>query len=99
MLSQAVDHLILAGDASRRSMRSAGRPDLNEQSQMSMLIGLAAKLPAQHADVRPRLQVHLAGQTSYFAASRRFRTRSGWLRPASTRFRLTKLATSGPKWT
>jgi serine/threonine-protein kinase/serine/threonine-protein kinase PknK len=31
-----------------------------EQSQMSMLIGLSAKLPAQHADPRPRLQVDLA---------------------------------------
>jgi serine/threonine-protein kinase/serine/threonine-protein kinase PknK len=31
-----------------------------EQSQMSTLIGLAAKLPAQHADGRPRLQVDLA---------------------------------------
>jgi serine/threonine-protein kinase/serine/threonine-protein kinase PknK len=61
MLSQAVDHLILAGDAQQAVdtvEQSAG--DLNEQSQMSMLIGLAAKLPAQHADMRPRLQVHLA---------------------------------------
>jgi serine/threonine-protein kinase/serine/threonine-protein kinase PknK len=61
MLSQAVDHLILAGDAQKAVdavEQAAG--DLNEQSQMSMLIGLAAKLPAQHADMRPRLQVHLA---------------------------------------
>jgi serine/threonine-protein kinase/serine/threonine-protein kinase PknK len=61
MLSQAVDHLILAGDAQQAVdavEQAAG--DLNEQSQMSMLIGLAAKLPAQHADMRPRLQVHLA---------------------------------------
>ncbi len=61
MLSQAVDHLILAGDAQQAVdavEQAAG--DLNEQSQMSMLIGLAAKLPAQHADMHPRLQVHLA---------------------------------------
>jgi ATP/maltotriose-dependent transcriptional regulator MalT len=61
MLSQAVDHLILAGDALQAVdavERAAG--DLNEQSQMSTLIGLAAKLPAKHADARPRLQVDLA---------------------------------------
>src|SRR6201997_1964175 len=61
MLSQAVDHLILAGDARQATdavEQAAG--DLNEQSQMSMLIGLAAKLPTQHADARPRLQVDLA---------------------------------------
>ena len=61
MLSQAVDHLILAGD-SRQAVDAVEQaaPDLNEQSQLSTLIGLAAKLPAQHADVRPRLQVDLA---------------------------------------
>jgi ATP/maltotriose-dependent transcriptional regulator MalT len=61
MLSQAVDHLILAGDA-RQAVDAVehAAPDLNERSQMSTLIGLAAKLPAQHADVRPRLQVDLA---------------------------------------
>ena len=61
MLSQAVDHLILAGDARQAvdAVEQAAR-DLMEQSQMSTLIGLAAKLPAQHADVRPRLQVDLA---------------------------------------
>jgi serine/threonine-protein kinase/serine/threonine-protein kinase PknK len=61
MLSQAVDHLILAGDdwqAVDAVEHASG--DLNEQSQMSTLIGLAAKLPAQHADARPRLQVNLA---------------------------------------
>jgi serine/threonine-protein kinase/serine/threonine-protein kinase PknK len=61
MLSQAVDHLILAGDARRAAdtvEQAAG--NLNEQSQMSTLIGLAAKLPAEHADVRPRLQLNLA---------------------------------------
>ena len=61
MLNQAVDHLILAGDA-RQAVdaveQAAG--DLNEQNQMSTLIGLTAKLPAQHADARPRLQVDLA---------------------------------------
>ena len=61
MLSQAVDHLILAGDE-RQAVDAVEQAsgDLNEQSQMSTLIGLAAKLPAQHADVRPRLQVNLA---------------------------------------
>jgi ATP/maltotriose-dependent transcriptional regulator MalT len=61
MLNQAVDHLILAGDA-RRAVDAVEQaaPDLNEQSQMSTLVGLAAKLPAQLADVRPRLQVDLA---------------------------------------
>jgi ATP/maltotriose-dependent transcriptional regulator MalT len=61
MLSQAVDHLILAGDAEQAVdavEQAAG--ELNEQSQMSTLIGLAAKLPAQHADARPSLQVDLA---------------------------------------
>ena len=61
MLSQAVDHLILAGDA-RQAVDAVEQAasDLNEQSQMSTLIGLAAKLPAQHADARPGLQVNLA---------------------------------------
>lgn len=61
MLSQAVDHLILAGDALQAidAVEQAG-PGLNEQSQMHTLIGLAAKLPPQHAAVRPRLQVDLA---------------------------------------
>ena len=61
MLSQAVDHLILAGDA-RQAVDAVeeAASDLNEQSQMSMLIGLAAKLPAQYADARPRLQVDVA---------------------------------------
>jgi ATP/maltotriose-dependent transcriptional regulator MalT len=60
MLSQAVDHLILAGDE-REAVDAVehASADLNEQSEMSMLIGLAAKLPAQHADIRPRLQVNL----------------------------------------
>ena len=61
MLSQAVDHLILAGDAAQAvDAVEQAAPDLNERSQMSTLIGLAAKLPAQHADTRPRLQVDLA---------------------------------------
>ncbi|WP_188112906.1 AAA family ATPase [Mycobacterium simiae] len=61
MLSQAVDQLLLAGDA-RQAVdaveQAAG--DLHEQNQMHTLIGLAAKLPAQYADVRPRLQADLA---------------------------------------
>jgi serine/threonine-protein kinase/serine/threonine-protein kinase PknK len=61
MLSQAVDHLILAGDE-RQAVDAVEQAsaDLNEASEMSLLLGLAAKLPAQHADVRPRLQVNLA---------------------------------------
>jgi serine/threonine-protein kinase PknK len=61
MLSQAVDHLILAGDAPQAvDAVEQAAPDLNERSQMSTLIGLAAKLPAQDVDARPRLQVDLA---------------------------------------
>jgi ATP/maltotriose-dependent transcriptional regulator MalT len=61
MLSQAVDHLILAGEEAQAvDAVERAAPDLNERSQMSTLIGLAAKLPAQHADARPRLQVDLA---------------------------------------
>jgi ATP/maltotriose-dependent transcriptional regulator MalT len=61
MLSQAVDHLIRAGDAPQAvDVVEQAAPGLNEQSQMSMLIGLAAKLPVQLVDARPRLQVDLA---------------------------------------
>ncbi|MFZ0228997.1 MAG: protein kinase, partial [Mycobacterium sp.] len=61
MLSQAVDHLILAGDTAQAvDTVEQAAPDLNERSQMSTLIGLAGKLPAQHADARPRLQVDVA---------------------------------------
>ncbi len=61
MLSQAVDHLILAGDTAQAvDAVEQAAPDLNERSQMSTLIGLAGKLSAQHADARPRLQVDLA---------------------------------------
>src|SRR6201993_67813 len=61
MLSQAVDHLILAGDAQQAvDAVEQAASDLNEQNQLTTLIGLAAKLPAQHADARPRLQVNLA---------------------------------------
>jgi serine/threonine-protein kinase/serine/threonine-protein kinase PknK len=61
MVSQAVDHLLLAGDAQQAvDVVEQAAPDLNEQSQMSMLIGLAAKLPVQHLDACPRLQVDLA---------------------------------------
>jgi serine/threonine-protein kinase/serine/threonine-protein kinase PknK len=61
MLSQAVDHLILAGDAQQAvDAVEHAAPDLNENSQMSTLIGLAGKLPAQLADARPMLQVDLA---------------------------------------
>jgi ATP/maltotriose-dependent transcriptional regulator MalT len=61
MLSQAVDHLILAGDTTRAvDAVEEAAPDLNERSQMSTLIGLAGKLPTQDADARPRLQVDVA---------------------------------------
>ncbi|MDX6567273.1 MAG: serine/threonine-protein kinase PknK [Gaiellales bacterium] len=61
MLSQAVDHLILGGQALQAvDAVERAATDLMEQSQMSTLIGLAAKLPAQQADARPRLQVDLA---------------------------------------
>ena len=61
MLSQAVDHLILVGDAQQAANAvEQAATDLMEQSQMSTLIGLAAKLPARYADARPRLQVDLA---------------------------------------
>jgi serine/threonine-protein kinase/serine/threonine-protein kinase PknK len=61
MLSQAVDHLMLAGEEAQAvDAVEHAAPDLNEQSKMSTLIGLVAKLPAQHADARPRLQVDLA---------------------------------------
>ena len=61
MLSQAVDHLILAGDG-RQAVDAVEQAaaDLIERSQMSTLIGLTAKLPMQYADARPRLQVDLA---------------------------------------
>jgi len=61
MLSQAVDHLILAGDAPQAvDAVERAAADLIERSQLSTLIGLAAKLPMQFADARPRLQVDLA---------------------------------------
>jgi ATP/maltotriose-dependent transcriptional regulator MalT len=61
MLSQAVDHLILAGDVPEAvDAVERAAADLVERSQMSTLIGLAAKLPMQYADARPRLQVGIA---------------------------------------
>jgi serine/threonine-protein kinase/serine/threonine-protein kinase PknK len=61
MLSQAVDHMILGGEARQAADAvEQAATDLMEQSQMATLIGLAAKLPAQHVDGRPRLQVDLA---------------------------------------
>jgi serine/threonine-protein kinase/serine/threonine-protein kinase PknK len=53
--------LILAGDTAQAvDAVEQASGDLMEGSQMSTLIGLAAKLPAQQADARPRLQVNLA---------------------------------------
>ena len=44
MLSQAVDHLVLAGDTAQAvDAVEQAAPDLNERSQMSTLIGLAAQ--------------------------------------------------------
>jgi serine/threonine-protein kinase/serine/threonine-protein kinase PknK len=61
MLSQAVDHLLLAGDTAQAvDVVEQAAADLNESSQMGTLIGLAAKLPAQYACDRPQLQVDLA---------------------------------------
>jgi ATP/maltotriose-dependent transcriptional regulator MalT len=61
MLSQAVDHLILAGDPEQAvDVVEQAAADLNEASHMGTLIGLAAKLPAQYTCDRPHLQVDLA---------------------------------------
>ncbi|MDH6246397.1 serine/threonine-protein kinase [Mycobacterium sp. OTB74] len=61
MLSQAVDHLLRAGDTREAvDVVQQAATDLFEQSQLSMLIGLAAKLPTHLADARPRLQVDVA---------------------------------------
>ncbi|WP_395309170.1 protein kinase [Mycobacterium sp. AMU20-3851] len=61
MLSQAVDHLLLAGDpAVAVDTVEQVATDLMEQSRMRTLIGLADKLPAAERDARPRLQVDLA---------------------------------------
>jgi ATP/maltotriose-dependent transcriptional regulator MalT len=61
MYSQAVDHLLWAGEI-REAVDVVERaaPDLTEQWRANTLIGLAAKLPANHADARPRLQLDLA---------------------------------------
>ena len=100
MLSQAVDHLILAGEA-RQAVDAVEQAatDLMEQSQMSTLIGLAAKLPAQHADGRPRLQVDLAWAN---VVLHRLAAVEDALRLAEIGIDSvppTKLATSVPKWT
>lgn len=61
MLSQAVDHLILADDAPRAvDLVEQAAQELNESSQMSTLIGLVGKLPARLVQDRPRLQLDLA---------------------------------------
>ena len=99
MLSQAVDHLLLAGDAAQAvDAVEAASGDLNEEAQMTMLIGLAAKLPAQLPTSPRGCRSTLLGQrrTSPWGGSR---TRFGWLRLASTRIRRTKPATCVPIWT
>nr|WP_257015236.1 serine/threonine-protein kinase [Rhodococcus sp. ACS1] len=60
MLSPAVNHLLAAGDDDDATDAVEGEALLLlEQSQMSTLLGLAAKLPAT-ATARPRLQMALA---------------------------------------
>jgi ATP/maltotriose-dependent transcriptional regulator MalT/serine/threonine protein kinase len=61
MHSQAVDHLIRAGDV-EQAVDTVERvaPELLEQSRMNVLLVLAGKLPAEHIDARPRLQTDLA---------------------------------------
>ncbi|MDV6285057.1 protein kinase domain-containing protein [Rhodococcus jostii] len=61
VLSQAVDHYLLAGaeDDAVTLVENAAM-DLLEQSQMGTLLGLAAKLPARGTAGRARLQIALA---------------------------------------
>ncbi|MCZ4590305.1 protein kinase [Rhodococcus opacus] len=61
LLSQAVDHYLLAGDEHDAvELIENAAMDLLEQSQMGTLLGLAAKLPVKETACRPRLQVALA---------------------------------------
>ncbi|MEU6585631.1 protein kinase [Nocardia sp. NPDC046763] len=61
MLTEAVDHLLAAGEpqrACRLVAEHAGQ--LIEQSRMGTLLGLAAKLPGSLTASNPQLQVHIA---------------------------------------
>ncbi|OUS88652.1 serine/threonine-protein kinase [Rhodococcus sp. NCIMB 12038] len=61
LLSQAVDHYLLAGDEDDAvTLVEDAAMDLLEQSQMGTLLGLAAKLPTKPTTDRPRLQIALA---------------------------------------
>lgn len=61
LLSQAVDHYLLAGDEhDAAALVENAAMDLLEQSQMGTLLGLAAKLPTKPTTDRPRLQIALA---------------------------------------
>jgi hypothetical protein len=61
MPSQVVDHLILAGDVSQAvDFAEQAASDLLDQSQLTTLLGLAAKLPTEHANTRPKLQIAVA---------------------------------------
>ncbi|MFD7008055.1 protein kinase [Rhodococcus jostii] len=61
LLSQAVDHYLLAGDEQDAiTLVESAAMDLLEQSQMGTLLGLAAKLPTKGATDRARLQIALA---------------------------------------
>ncbi|MFZ2173986.1 MAG: protein kinase, partial [Rhodococcus sp. (in: high G+C Gram-positive bacteria)] len=61
LLSQAVDHFLLAGDAHHAVALVEGTAmELLERSQMGTLLGLAAKLPAASTVNRPRLQITVA---------------------------------------
>jgi serine/threonine-protein kinase PknK len=59
--SQAVDHLLLAGDENHAvTLVEDTAMELLERSQMGTLLGLAAKLPSPSTANRPRLQIAVA---------------------------------------
>ncbi|WP_167114209.1 serine/threonine-protein kinase [Rhodococcus sp. A14] len=61
LLSQAVDHYLLAGDEHDAiGLVENAAMDLLERSQMGTLLGLAAKLPTKKTTDHPRLQIALA---------------------------------------
>ncbi|MDG3015623.1 protein kinase domain-containing protein [Speluncibacter jeojiensis] len=56
-LSEAVDHALAAGDEDLAAeLVAAGKGELIEQSQVSTLLGIVGKLPAQVVGSRPELQ-------------------------------------------
>ncbi|AYF77828.1 protein kinase [Nocardia yunnanensis] len=61
MLSEAVDHLLAAGEPRRAcELVVAHGERLMEQSRMATLLGLAAKLPGSLTAADPRLQLQIA---------------------------------------